>query len=396
MTKKHQKLIYAAILILLFLGYPLSYHSFLHFAENRVFAAALEVQYPTVSGQSLTAQSKLPAFVLYLFNFGMLLGFFAVFISLTIAGVMFFLSPVNVELRASARERVSGAISGLLILVLTYLIITTINPQLSILNLNELPPAPQPPAEKKYPGVYLYKTGGCSDNSVEPRTSSIPNLDDLKNKVNSVGIVRDPDTGTAYFSILYESINLWGKCQQLDPNQECQSTTPFASSISIHTYDFDPNGDGVYFYRKSYFNKNGGYVKISNSDIGEQFVADLNLLCFLGENSDPSACGNIGDCTVPEEEQNCVKYDNYGNCISRSCPTLGGENISSIEIKGSYFVLLVYVGSKDPAYGPWTSCQEFPTPSDINKTGPQQIKWQNIRNNGGVIPNYVVIVPIKS
>ena len=99
--------------------------SFLY--ASNVFAADLEVKYPTIAGKTLTASSSLPDYMIYLFNAGMLVGIFAVFVSLVIAGVMYFLSPVSVELKTDAKDRVSGAISGLLILALTYLIITTIN-----------------------------------------------------------------------------------------------------------------------------------------------------------------------------------------------------------------------------------------------------------------------------
>jgi hypothetical protein len=94
---------------------------------------------------------------------------------------------------------------------------------------------------------------------------------------------------------------------------------------------------------------------------------------------------------VPQEEQNCTKYDKNGICTNRNPQSLSGENISSVIIDGNYLALFVYVAPD----GKWTSCQEFPTSDDINKTGPQQIKWQPIRNNEGVIPNYIAIIPIK-
>ena len=367
------------------------------FLLSAQIALALEVQYPTISGQTITNNSTLPEYVKYLFNGGMFVGFFAVFISLTIAGVMFFLSPISAGARTNARDRFSGAISGLLILILTYLIITTINPQLSILKLNSLPPNPPPAAKTKSPGVYFYNQAGClpTDNSAAYYTSPVQDLGDLKNRVNSVNIMQGANN-PGYISILYASINFWGKCLYLNPNNGCQTVSPFASSASIYTYDPNPNGDGVYFYRESYFNKPEGYLKISNSDIattgGSFYLAQLSDLQFTGD-------GTSGGCTVPKKEQDCIKYKTDGQCDDdnggRKCPTLAGENISSVNIKGNYVVLFFYFGPNDNSDGPWTSCQEFPTTDDINKTGPQQIKWQNIRNNANVIPNWVMIMPIK-
>ncbi|MCX6723930.1 MAG: hypothetical protein NT155_02000 [Candidatus Staskawiczbacteria bacterium] len=370
--------------------------SFFCYPTNKIFAAGLEIQYPIISGQNINTEVNLtlPSYVKYLFNGGMFLGFLAVFVSLIIAGVMYFLSPISVEMHSGAKDRFSGAISGLLILALTYLIITTINPQLSILNINQPTPVPPPPVAQKPAGVYFYKTAGCPDNRAQPYTADVPDLAQLKNKINSVGTIQNPDEQAYYISILYDAINLQGKCQYLNPNQACQSVSPFAASASVNEYDLSPNGDGIYFFRKSCFNNqisgqlpdtiayckehSGGYYKIENSQInGAKKLDDLKFQ------------------NVPEEEQDCAKYDNSGKCSNRTPPSLAGENISSIIINGNYLVLLVYMGPQDSSSGPWTSCQAFPTVDDINRIGPQQIKWEKIKNNGGVVPNYVIILPIK-
>lgn len=401
MEKKCQKIYLAE-----FCFFAFFFIGFFFLALNRVSAAGLEVQYPSLAGQTLSPETKLPDYVLYLFNAGMFLGFFSVFISLIIAGVMYLLSPAKPDLLTSAKDRVSGAISGLLILALTYLIITTINPQLSILTLTSAPSNPQPPpAEARQPGVYFYKSG-CPNNSVLAKTSSITEFDtSLKNQITSADIVRAP--GNIYISILYQNPNFWGQCKYISGNSPCATVGNFATSASIYKYNPDSNGGGVYFYRKSYFNTQGGYLFISDDEIKNANVKafNLNKLYFTGTTSS-------NKCNVPEEEQNCIKYDSNGLCAKdgRTCPSLAGENISSVKItSGDYLVLFVYRGPKDDDKGPWTSCQEFPTTADVNKTGPQQIKWQNIRNSSGlvinsagvatnsgaVVPNYVAIIPIQ-
>lgn len=347
----------------------------------------LEVAYPIIDGQALNEGTQLPQYVLYLFNLGMFVGFFAVFISLVWAGVIYFLSAASaasVDLRADAKDRVTGAISGLLILALTYLIITTINPQLSFLNFNKLPPPPPAPEQKKPSGVYFYQKTGCADDSANANTSSIADLGTaLRNKINSVGFLQDTASQTYYVPILYDAINFQGMCRYLNPNQACQNVAPFATtSASIFKYDTNPNGDGVYFYRKSYFNEKGGSYKVNNSEIKGIYIQKLENLKFQG---------------VPENEQDCTAFDKNGECSqnSRRPPSLSGENISSVKIKGNYIVLFVYSGPQDNSAGPWTYCQEFPTVDDVNKLGPQQIKWENIRNHGKVVPNYVAIIPIQ-
>lgn len=363
-----------------------------------VSAVGLEAPYPTISQSpisNISSDTKLPEFVVYLFYLGMGLGFFAVFISLVIAGVMYVLSPASPsgELLANEKDRVVGAISGLLILILTYLIITTINPQLSIFKLNELSKIDNPPAkEEEKIGVYFSKQTECP-NKIDPKTSSIPDLGEQKNSIKSVSIKRN--NNTAFVSVLYEFINFKGKCQYINPNQECTNVTPFAASASIHEYDFYPNGDGVYLFRKSFFDKRGGYVKIENEEIKGIYMKKLSDLQF----KDPSCKNNENPdgCCVPKEEQICIKYEKNGTCLleNRICPNAGGEEISSIGINGNYIVLLVYVGPEDMKGTKWTSCQAFPKIEDINKIGPQQIKWEQIRNNEGVIPNYIIIIPVK-
>lgn len=365
------------------------------FSANNAFAE-LEVRYPTISGQTLTATTPFPQYAKYLFNFGVFAGFFAVFMSLVIAGATYIISTAKADLMADAKDRISGAMTGLLILIFTYLIITTINPQLSIFSLNKLPDVPPAP-EQKQPGVYFHKNEGCADPKARANTSGIMDFGtSLRNRIKSVGTVQE---GDGYISILYDSVNYQGKCQYLDPNQTCQAVDSFAASASVLKYDPNPNGDGVYFYRNSYFNEDGGYYKISNWQIKDIYAEKLENLQFTGT-------GNYG-CTVPKNEQDCIQYDKDKQCCTeetcgvegRQCPTLAGEKITSVKIKGDYVVLFVYASSEDPdpisSLGPWTGCQEFPVSTDVNKTGPQQIKWQDIRTTGGVIPNYVIIIPVK-
>lgn len=366
------------------------------FTANIVFA--LEVKYPTIREQTITQDTELPKYLKYVFDFGILVGFAGVFISLVIAGIQYLFSPFNANSQASAKDRIGGAISGLLILALLYLIMTTINPALTIFRLNSLPEVPTPPPDTdQAPGLYLYKSTGCSDDENAAHIiNSTNNLDNINidNKAVSGKIVHDVDSQVYYISVIYDHSDFWGRCFYINPNNtnnpnnpasDCQNTinpltnSPYASSASVYQYDFNPNGDGVYFYRKSFFNPQGGQLKISNSQINGIYEGYLSDLFFED---------------VPEEEKDCIRYDQNNICIEKKNPTLAGENISSIRIKGDYIVLLVYIGPNETWEGPWYSCQSFPTQDDVNKTGPQQIKWRPIRNNEGVIPNYILIMPV--
>ena len=331
------------------------------------------------------------------------IGFSAVFISLVVAGIMYFLSPVSAQLMAEAKDRIGGAISGLLLLLLTYLVITTINPELKFFKTTPLLSAtPLSVPEIENPGVSFYNnncTPGSSpvdvDRNVPINIYNISDLGDLKNEVTSAKIIQG--SNVSYISILYDNPGFWGKCLYLNPNTAaCQPAVDpyfgdaFADSASIYRYDFSPNGSGISLYRNSYFDKSGGFLNITNNQIkssGGLYVKRLDELYFLDDD---------GECSVPEKEQDCVKYNEKGKCSERRCPSLAGENVSSIKINGGYLVMLTYAGpgmSCDDVAA--DSCQEFPKAEDINKTGPQQIKWEHIRNDGGVIPNCLTIIPVK-
>lgn len=355
---------------------------------SSTFAVALEVEYPTLStGASITSDTPLPEYFKYVFDFGIFLGFFIIFLTLVFAGVLFLLSPAVPNAREMAKDRISGAITGLLILATVYLIITTINPELKFFRLNELDAIPPPPDPEQQAGVYLYNQSNCSPPVPEsPNIISIPDLGPLTNRVNAVDIVQHPNEGLYYISILYDSPNFWGRCQYISPNSRCVSVTPFAASASIYQYDDSPSDEGVIFYRKSFYSRQSGWYKVSNSEIQNTgsnnfYTVELAKLKFND---------------VPKNEQDCVKWDIKGLCTEREPPNLAGENISSIEIKGNYVVLLIYFDEADTEKGPWSFCQAFPTKDDINKDGPKQIKWENIRNlSTGRLPNWMIIFSVK-
>lgn len=366
--------------------------------------SALEVDYPVIQNYSPSHDTDLtlPKYLKYVFDVGIFIGFFAVFLTLIYAGVLYFLSPAIPNALAMAKDRISGAISGLLILVLLYLIITTINPALKFFQMGKLEPVPEPKPEETQPiGLNLFASQDCSGD-VNTYIANIQDLGNLKNTINSAGIVHDTENQIYYISVLYEQTNYWGKCQYIDPNTKCLKIGISPSSASVYKFDFSPDGDGVYFYRESFNglkgkedNKNGGFLKISNSEIKKSkiYVGSLNNLKFTGNSSDYN---NIDSCTVPKDEQDCSKWDNKGKCLNFKCPALAEKNISSIKISGDYVVLLVYFAPTDNSrYGPWTYCQAYPSANDINKNGPQQIKWDAVNvNNLTQDPNYVIIIPM--
>ena len=386
---KKQKILFCR----LFTIFLFSLIFFISLPISKTLAVELNVDYPAKF--NITGQTEMPEYLKFIFDFAMFIGFSAVFLTLVFAGVLYLLSPAIPNALAIARDRVSGAISGLLILATVYLIITTINPALSIFKTTDLKKVPPPEAQPAPAGIYFYEVTDCSMSSSSnpfltlfPNISSLPSLEGLNKKLRSAKIVHDWQNDIHYIGILYENFKYWGKCQYIDPNLPCQKNIdPFASSISIFEYNYHPNSGGVTFYRKPFFDSSGGSYQVTGSATSEIFNRELKELKF--EN-------------VPEEEQKCVYWDKKGACTKKEPQNLSAENIASIKIEGDYLVLLLYFDRDYPEpnateNGPWASCQAFGTFGDEDKEGPREIKWENIRNlNSGNLPNWVLIFPIEN
>jgi hypothetical protein len=377
--------------------------SFFFFSKN-AHAVELNISYPSIPGGNsfINSTSTVPAYLKYVFDVGMFLGIMAAVVSLAIAGIYYLLSPAIPGATEKAKDRIYGSFSGLLILLLVYLILTTINPSLSFFYVKPLDPVDFSPDETlPTPGVYLYKNTGCSLSSGEKeivKTSSESDLGDLKNRIQSAKIVQDGQNDSYYISLLFQSTDYWKKCFYVNPAGNCNKniTPPFASSIAIYQPEFRPSGGDITFYREPFFGSKGGSFKVAGSETygsnGKVYIKSLNDLNFM---SNPYGdINNPDDCSVPKEKMDCIQWDDKGICTKRKCPNLSEKNIGSIKINGNYVVMLIYYGPEDTPAGPWSSCQIFPTPDDKARLGPNKIKWENIENENR-IPNYVAIIPVK-
>lgn len=374
------------------------------FFYNRAFA--LEVQYPQIgSTPALNNNTTLPTYFKYIFDLGMGLGILIVIATLAVGGVLYVLSSANPKWKATAMDRISGAITGFFLLLFTYLIITTINPELSVFRFNftATPPPPKPtPTQTLTPGVSLYTVPDCVPEITQPGatykestfvyyTSSVNNLGAMGDNLKSGKIVQDPANKIYYIAFMHDFLNFQKGCEEIDPNpNKCTNVInakkpiSTASSMSVYRYNMQDNGNGVIFYRKPYFKTAGGWVALSKTT-----GLKLEGITFNG---------NGGKCTVPEEEQDCIKWETNGQCAknSRKCPKLTPENINSINVGGKYIVLFFHdaeITDTDTNTYAWSNCQIFPTPEDTNFTGPKEMKWDYIRNYGD-LPDAVAIFPI--
>jgi hypothetical protein len=113
----------------------------------------LEIVYPEIPGVATPklVSIGLPNYIEYIFNFSFYLVALAILGALVYAGIQYFTSFGNPSKLTSARQGITAGFLGVLILLSSYLVFNTINPQLVIMEAP--PPDIIEPVIK--PGVYL-------------------------------------------------------------------------------------------------------------------------------------------------------------------------------------------------------------------------------------------------
>ena len=114
---------------------------FLLTAANFVLAERqLEINYPEIAGFKPETITKdiLPNYIKYIFNFAVTASGLVALAILVYAGILYMVSGGSASKIRAAKEKIGQAALGLAILFGSYLILTTINPQLTFINLPEL------------------------------------------------------------------------------------------------------------------------------------------------------------------------------------------------------------------------------------------------------------------
>ena len=122
---------------------------FLLFGSNIFAQRELEVQYPTVPGTvtpTTVEGTQLPDYVKYIFNFAIIIAGVVAFGVIVWGGVRWLTSAGDPAKLKDAKEQVFAAFLGLIILFSSYLILTTINPQLAIFEVSEIKTAEVTPS----------------------------------------------------------------------------------------------------------------------------------------------------------------------------------------------------------------------------------------------------------
>ncbi|MDO8264851.1 MAG: hypothetical protein Q7T34_00595 [Candidatus Parcubacteria bacterium] len=100
------------------------------------FVFALETKWPSSpSGIPITDDITLTVFIQYLYEWSIAIGGLAAFFALIWAGFLYLTSAGNTGRIKEAKERINSAVLGLVLLLSSFLILNTINPQLTTLSM---------------------------------------------------------------------------------------------------------------------------------------------------------------------------------------------------------------------------------------------------------------------
>ncbi len=159
-SKRGQKKFLIVILFLLF------------FLFSANFAFALEIKYPKIPGvstpqqflkeieeETIEKEKALSLYVKYLFYLFLMIGGLLTLGSTIFGGVKYLISGGNVPAMKDARERISAGILGLILIFTSYILVITVNPELTIFSIGkpkmEEPELVEiPPVESEVP-VYI-------------------------------------------------------------------------------------------------------------------------------------------------------------------------------------------------------------------------------------------------
>jgi len=131
---------------------------FCFFLIKADFVLALEQQYPPIFSLSI-GSGTLPEYARYFFNIGMAMAGILAAIVIAFGGIYYLVSLGMGKFTDEGKQWIKAGVLGLLLIVSSYLIAYTINPNLVVFNLNGLLPIPfgnffQPPPTNTTPFVY--------------------------------------------------------------------------------------------------------------------------------------------------------------------------------------------------------------------------------------------------
>lgn len=302
-------------------------------------AYALEVRLP-----GLGENPSLGQYVGYIFGFAIATAGIISVISFAV-GAIGLISP-DVSAHNEAKDRMKGAVLGLVLTIASFAIINTINPDLLKGTIISLPPIITPP-QGISPGVYVYTKPGCQGGSNDVLGPLISNQNTFQAPFNNGGlksfkIINDSSKGIYYGVILHKNPGLdnGGICTLPITAESCQTVSIKASAADIFMLNPLPedSGNGADFFGKPFGNTtgaHGGSYFIYDGDIDSMYGLAIDLtksdqmcLDYTGVNVEKPykfKCTN-STCNFPTRGKNytCTTNDtNNTECLAgETCTNL--------------------------------------------------------------------------
>ncbi len=144
---------------------------FAGFISAEICFAALELSYPPLGNIKLSVKPSLVEYLKYIFAFTVLISGLIVFVMMVSSGFKWLTSAGNTSKTAAAREEIFSAFLGMVIVLCSWLILNTINPQLTAFNIA--------PIQKE--GVTVTFANADPNDNQETYSSSVGDLKPINN-----------------------------------------------------------------------------------------------------------------------------------------------------------------------------------------------------------------------
>lgn len=273
----------------------------LFFASN--ICLALEVNLP-----GLSSTPNLIDYRNFIFNFLIGLGGALAVLSIAIGGIGYVVSAGNPESISNAKDRIRGAILGLILLMGSYVLIQTINPKIT------------PAAIEGLTGGYgVYLSDGSKD---EVAPSSMPDISAIPSQINLLKykcVTYDKNTGKEIPTNSGPTLLVWKFAQKnmtswtksFVNEVKCGSSTGIRDALSIVT-GFE--GPGIYLYDQT----SCGQKAVRSFNV-QQSYSDLSKVFGGYFNKNLKSVRLINDLSVPDNQQwyGLILHDNInfgGKC----------------------------------------------------------------------------------
>ncbi len=330
-------LIFISFLIGSFCFAPLENNSLTTFAQRE-----LEIEYPTVPGVETptTTKTTLPEYLRYIFTFAIIVAGLLAFGALIYGGIRHLTSAGDPTKMADARAQVTAGILGLIILLSSYLILNTINPQLVF--------PKKPPIQPAVAGIRIYTMEVCQEDEEHPSFKIPPEgMKDLTDpdlnwgfdgrKIKSIEFLGNPGDLTVS---LWSNIEFKGAETTVDypagDTESCKQSGPDFPLATYKSISLDWHLPGVYLYASDSCVGDDYKIYQSSSATLPEFDNKTNSIKFIYGDKDPDTSEYKAKyAAILHEKENymgwCDPFDQEPPPASGWCKSVPG-GVSSITV----------------------------------------------------------------